>query len=318
MVQTIIASLAGFGLIVFFMPPWIKALKNMQVGQKIREDGPQSHLVKEGVPTMGGALFWPTLLIIALIFGVGDGFLVWTLLVTLGFAIIGGQDDFFKIKKGRSLGLKARQKILFMGFLSGMVGIYVYFFQPDNSILFVPWTGGEIDLGWQIIPFIIVVYLATANAVNIIDGLDGLAAGVTAIILLGFAVLSLFQQEMTGAILAGGGAGICLGFLWFNCYPAKIIMGDTGSLMLGGLLASLAVFQGLSLFLLVTGGLLVIVTLSVIIQVVYFRLTGGKRIFKMSPLHHHFELSGWKETQVVIRFWLLAAIFTLLGIWGGV
>jgi len=316
--QTIISGLVSFGLMVFLLPFGLKVLKKIQVGQKIREDGPESHLSKEGIPTMGGVLFWPVLLVTTFSLGRINPFLIWTLLVTAGFTLIGGQDDYFKIKQSRSLGLKARQKILFMVLLSGLVGIYIFFFHPGGSILLIPWSGGEIDLGWIIIPFIILVYLASANAVNLIDGLDGLAAGVTGIILIGFAILSLFQQEITGAIIAASGAGLCLGFLWFNCHPAGVFMGDTGSLMLGSLLASLAVFQQMSLFLLILGGLLVIVTLSVIIQVIYFRLTGGKRIFKMSPLHHHFELSGWPESQVVIRFWLVAAIFTLLGIWGGV
>ncbi len=318
MSQTIISGLVSFGLMVFLLPFGLKVLKKIQVGQKIREDGPESHLSKEGIPTMGGVLFWPVLLVTTFSLGRINPFLIWTLLVTAGFTLIGGQDDYFKIKQSRSLGLKARQKILFMVLLSGLVGIYIFFFHPGGSILLIPWSGGEIDLGWIIIPFIILVYLAAANAVNLIDGLDGLAAGVTGIILIGFAILSLFQQEITGAIIAASGAGLCLGFLWFNCHPAGVFMGDTGSLMLGSLLASLAVFQQMSLFLLILGGLLVIVTLSVIIQVIYFRLTGGKRIFKMSPLHHHFELSGWPESQVVIRFWLVAAIFTLLGIWGGV
>lgn len=318
MSQTIISGLVSFGLMVFLLPFGLKVLKEIQVGQKIREDGPESHLSKEGIPTMGGVLFWPVLLVTTFSLGRINPFLIWTLLVTAGFTLIGGQDDYFKIKQSRSLGLKARQKILFMVLLSGLVGIYIFFFHPGGSILLIPWSGGEIDLGWIIIPFIILVYLAAANAVNLIDGLDGLAAGVTGIILIGFAILSLFQQEITGAIIAASGAGLCLGFLWFNCHPAGVFMGDTGSLMLGSLLASLAVFQQMSLFLLILGGLLVIVTLSVIIQVIYFRLTGGKRIFKMSPLHHHFELSGWPESQVVIRFWLVAAIFTLLGIWGGV
>lgn len=315
--QTIISGLVSFGLMVFLLPFGLKVLKEIQVGQKIREDGPKSHLSKEGIPTMGGVLFWPVLLVTTFSLGRINPFLIWTLLVTAGFTLIGGQDDYFKIKQSRSLGLKARQKILFMVLLSGLVGTYIFFFHPGGSILLIPWSGGEIDLGWLIIPFIILVYLASANAVNLIDGLDGLAAGVTGIILIGFAILSLFQQEITGAIIAGSGAGLCLGFLWFNCHPAGVFMGDTGSLMLGSLLASLAVFQQMSLFLLILGGLLVIVTLSVIIQVIYFRLTGGKRIFKMSPLHHHFELSGWPESHVVIRFWLVAVIFTLLGIWGG-
>ncbi len=317
MSSTIMAGLISFGIMLVLMPFWLRFLKKMQIGQKIREDGPESHLRKEGIPTMGGALFWPVLMIVTLFFAEISPFLIWSLLIAGGFAFIGGQDDYFKIKKDRSLGLKARQKILLMLVFSGLVGVYLFLYHPGGTQLLVPWTGSQIDLGWLIIPFVILVYLATANAVNIIDGLDGLAAGLTAIIFMGFAVLSLFFQQPVGAIIAGSGAGLCLGFLWFNCHPARLIMGDTGSLFLGSLLASLAVFQQLGIFLLVLGGMLVIVTLSVIIQVVYFRLTGGKRIFKMAPLHHHFELSGWTETQVVIRFWLIGAIFTLLGIWGG-
>lgn len=317
MSRIIAAGLITSGLMVGFLPLWIYYLKKMQLGQRIRQDGPESHRLKEGVPTMGGALFWPVLLVVTLGAGQLNSFVVGTILITGVFTLLGFQDDFFKIKKDRSLGLKARHKIFFMIILGGAVGFYLFQFQPGGTTLLLPWSAADIELGWLIIPLTVLVYLGTANAVNLTDGLDGLAAGVSAIILLGLTVLSLFYGNETGALLGISGAGICLGFLWYNCHPARVFMGDTGSLMLGSLIASLVVFQQLSFLLLILGGLLVLITLSVIIQVIYFRLTGGRRIFKMTPLHHHFELSGWAEPQVVVRFWLVAALFTLLGIWGG-
>jgi len=317
MMETIIISgLISAALILFLTPFWIKILKELQVGQKIREAGPQSHMSKEGTPTMGGALFWVVFVLTMLLFFERSPMLIWTIILTAGFSIIGAQDDYFKIKKNQSLGLKARQKIFLMFLLSSLAGLYLYLYQPRGSILLVPFTGQEIELGWLIVPFVILVYMASANAVNLTDGLDGLAAGAMGIVLMGFTALSIIHNETMGAIMASSVTGICVAFLWYNGYPARIIMGDTGSLMLGSFLASLAVFQNFSLYLLLLGGLFVIVTLSVIIQVIYFRLTGGKRIFKMSPLHHHFELSGWAENQVVIRFWIVALLFVIIGIWG--
>ena len=312
----IISGLISAALILFLTPFWIKILKELQVGQKIREAGPQSHMSKEGTPTMGGALFWVVFVLTMLLFFERSPMLIWTIILTAGFSIIGAQDDYFKIKKNESLGLKARQKIFLMFLLSSLAGLYLYLYQPRGSILLVPFTGQEIELGWLIVPFVILVYMASANAVNLTDGLDGLAAGAMGIVLMGFTALSIIHNETMGAIMASSVAGVCFAFLWYNGYPARIIMGDTGSLMLGSFLASLAVFQNFSLYLLLLGGLFVIVTLSVIIQVIYFRLTGGKRIFKMSPLHHHFELSGWAENQVVIRFWIVALLFVIIGIWG--
>ncbi len=316
MLKILFGILISFILMVVFLPILIKVLQKKNIGQKIREDGPQTHLAKEGVPSMGGALFVPVLLLTAFLFLSLSPSLVWTAVMVSGFALIGFADDYLKIKGNRSLGLKARQKLFLRFLLSSLVGFYIYLFEPNLAILHVPFLSQTLNVGKWIIPLVVVVYIATANSVNLSDGLDGLVAGLTAIALIPFLIISMQFNNWEGAILSAIGVGICSGFLWFNCHPAKIIMGDTGSLMLGALLASLAVFLQLGLLLLVVGGVFVAVALSVIIQVVYFKLSGGKRIFRMAPLHHHFELSGWAEPQTVIRFWIAGVLFAILGLGG--
>ncbi len=316
MLKVLLVILISFTLMVIFLPILIKILQRKNVGQKIRKDGPQTHLVKEGVPSMGGILFVPVLLFTGFLFLPLSPSLIWTAIMVSGFALIGFADDYLKFKGNRSLGLKARQKLFLMFLLSSLVGLYIYFCQPELIILHVPFFPKALNAGKWIIPLVIAVYIATANSVNLSDGLDGLVAGLTAIASIAFLVISLQFNNCEGVILSGIGVGICGGFLWFNCHPAKIIMGDTGSLMLGAFLASLAVFMQLELFLIIIGGVFVAVALSVIIQVVYFKLSGGKRIFRMAPLHHHFELSGWSEPQTVIRFWIAGALFATLALGG--
>ncbi len=314
--SSVLAFIISFILITAGTPFLISRLKNKGLGQKVRKDGPAEHLKKEGVPTAGGLLFSLVLFLVALLQGETSPLLVWTVFAVICFSLLGFSDDYIKLQGNRSLGLKARHKIFLMVLFSSLVGFYIYLYLPEAARLLVPFTSKEIHLDWLVVPFVIAVYLATANAVNLTDGLDGLAAGTCALAFLGFAVISFMLGNPTGTYLAATGLGLCLGFLWFNCYPADIIMGDTGSLALGAFLASIAVFQGLALFLLLVGGVFVLVTLSVIIQVIYFRLTGGKRILRMSPLHHHFELSGWAEPRIVIRFWIAGVLFLCFGIWG--
>lgn len=304
------------GAVLVLTPALLHWLKKEDIGQRIREDGPVTHTSKAGIPTMGGVLFWPALFLPVLFFNRWSPFTIWTLIMVLGFSGIGFWDDFMKLQKARSLGLKGRQKIFLMVLLSSLLGLYIYIYEAGSTLLLIPFWEQSISLGPWIIPFVVLVFLATTNAVNLTDGLDGLAAGVSGIALMGFFFLALLVGKTDGTFLAAAGVGLCAGFLWFNCHPARIFMGDTGSLSLGALLASIAVFQNLSVFLLLTGGLFVLITLSVIVQVLYFRITGGKRIFRMSPLHHHFELIGWAEPAIVVRFWILSLGFALLGIGG--
>ena len=317
MLKVFLGAMTSFIMIIVGLPFLINCLQQKKIGQKVRELGPRTHLVKDGIPNMGGILFIPVFIITALLFVELSAQLIWTIIMVSGFALIGFSDDYIKVKGNRSLGLKARQKVFLMFLLTSLLGLYVYIFQPSLSSLSIPFMSTSLHLGKAIIPLIIVVYMATGNSVNLADGMDGVVSGLTAISLGAILILSLQAGNLNSAIISGIGIGICLGFLWYNCHPARIIMGDTGSLMLGSLLASLSVFLQLELFLIIIGGVFVLVALSVILQVLYFKFTGGKRLFKMAPLHHHFELSGWSEPQTVIRFWILSIIFAAIGVLGG-
>ncbi|HHY91933.1 MAG TPA: phospho-N-acetylmuramoyl-pentapeptide-transferase, partial [Firmicutes bacterium] len=230
---------------------------------------------------------------------------------TVGYALIGLEDDARKAVRRRSLGLKAREKLVAQVILAGLLGAWVYFHPELGGLVRVPFLG-MVDPGWWYIPFVVFVVVGSANAVNLTDGLDGLAAGTANIAFLAFTFIALSQSPGL-AVFTAAFAGACLGFLWFNSYPAQIFMGDTGSLALGAALGATAVLGKAEVWLAVIGGVFVVETLSVIIQVVYFRLTGG-RIFRMSPLHHHFELGGWPEPVVVRRFWLAETALAILGL----
>lgn len=313
MERTLLIVIAAFFLCLFLGPSIINWLRYLKFGQSIRQEGPQSHLQKAGIPTMGGLIILSALTITILVFVGNNSQALLCLGVTLGYGLIGFIDDFIIVVKKRSLGLNARQKLLGQILISGILGIYVWFNPSLSREVLLPFTNLSIDLGYLYIPFVILVLIGTSNAVNLTDGLDGLAAGTTAIALLAYLFITFSLGNFGLAAFSAALLGACLGFLWFNCHPAQVFMGDTGSLALGGALASIAVLTGTEIFLLFIGGIFVIETLSVIIQVTSFKLT-GKRIFRMSPIHHHFELAGWKETKVVGRFYLLAIFFALLGL----
>lgn len=315
--NVLLRFLISGALMLFLMPFYRKWLQKKQWGQNIREDGPQSHQQKQGIPTMGGLLFIPCFLIgVFLIEFKVTAFSIATILALVFFTLIGFIDDYLSTVRGKSLGLKGREKTILITIFAGIIGTYIYFFYPVAQKLLIPFSTISLDLGLLIIPFTIVFYNACANAVNLTDGLDGLAGGLAMIALGGLMGLSLLIGNQEGLALGASAVGITLGFLWYNANPATIFMGDAGSLGLGALLATLALFQGLALYLLITGLMFVIITLSVILQVAYFKLTKGKRIFKMSPLHHHFELVGWPEGKIVLRFYILGIIFAVLGIGG--
>jgi len=262
---------------------------------------------------MGGVMFFFSLALGTVFIAKGSMVTYVLLLFTFGYGIIGFIDDFIKIVKKRSLGLKARDKIIGQLLLSGMLAWVAVNYLGRGTELVIPFLGTTFDLGWAYLPFIIFLAIGTTNAVNLTDGLDGLAAGITLFVALGYVLIGFHQQLFSITVFSGALAGSCLGFLFFNAYPARVFMGDTGSLALGGAIAALAVLTKTELFLPVLGGIYVLETLSVIIQVISFKLT-GERVFLMSPLHHHFELKGWSEQRVVFTFWTAAAFFVVFGL----
>lgn len=300
--------------VLVLVPYFIKVLKKYNLGQMIREVGPDSHLEKEGIPTMGGVVIILGIILPIILtnsFSVNN---IIFIIILISTAIIGFSDDFIKIIKRRSLGLTARQKI-FLQFLIGLVlGIYIFFYIPEARRIFIPFIKKEIYLGANIILVIILTYLSTVNAVNLTDGLDGLASLVTTIVTLTLFIILINLSKNESALLALSISGSCIGFLWHNSKPATIFMGDVGSLSLGAAITVLFSYHGLEIVLIFVGGIYVIEALSVIIQVLYFKITGGKRIFQMSPLHHHYELKGLSENKIVYRFGIVSILFSIFSI----
>lgn len=301
-------------LSIFIGPKVIKILTDMKAKQSIREDGPASHMVKSGTPTMGGIIFLAALLISYIIFGskTSDNLII--IFITLGFGLVGFLDDFLKVKLKRNLGLTAIQKIIGQLIFTFILLSYYLINTQNSSEFWIPFTTEKyINMGVLTIPFLLIVILGSVNAVNLTDGLDGLASGISAIFFSAFAYICHRAGFNDISIICISLVGSLLGFLYFNHYPARIFMGDTGSLALGGAVASIALLSGNVFLIPIVGAVFFIEALSVIIQVLSFKLT-GKRVFKMAPLHHHFEQSGWKETDVVIMFWIVSIIFALIGI----
>lgn len=291
----------------------IPILKKKQVGQNIREDGPQSHLAKAGTPSMGGVA-----IIISVVSATvtGRNFSADTaavLLTFVGFGTIGFFDDYLKVIKHNNLGLRVWQKFGLQALIAAVLAIYLANSNEYGTEVYIPFANMEVDFGIWYIPFIIFTVLAMVNAVNLTDGLDGLASGTTAITSLFFALLADQFAELSVEVFYAAILGGCLGFLVFNINPAKIFMGDTGSLALGGGLAAASIVMNMELFLLIAGFVYVLEALSVCIQVVGFKLT-GKRVFRMAPLHHHFELGGMGERKVVYMFWAASAVFAVIGL----
>lgn len=332
--RTAFAALTAL-LISFVLGPWlIERMKYIKLGQFIREEGPKSHQTKAGTPTMGGILINVAILIPTVLWADILNPYIWIILfVTTAYAAIGFIDDYRKLAKKHNLGLTAKEKFTMqfgVALLAGMAIAYLPMLKNNYStVLTLPFLKNfVVDLGLLYIPFIMIVMVGCSNAVNLTDGLDGLAIGSTVIAAGTYTVLTyaaghariadylrIAWVPQTGelAVFCGAMVGASLGFLWFNCHPAEIFMGDVGSLALGGAIGCLAVMIKQEALLVLVGGLFVIEALSVILQVASFKLT-GRRIFKMSPLHHHFELSGWRETKVVVRFWIVAIIFSLVSL----
>ena len=313
MSTAVYAILIAFVANIVLVPMLIPSLKRLKFGQFVRDDGPSGHAKKAGTPTMGGIMIIISFLLAAMVFMRGNPEAVAIVLVTIGFGIIGFLDDFIKITKRRSLGLRAYQKLI--GQIAISIAFVLYWRSLDSysaSILIPFFPDLELNLGFLYPIFACFIFLGSTNGANLTDGLDGLATGVTALI----ATFFLFAAWIHGSPampVIGAAVGSLLGFLVFNSHPAKLYMGDTGSLALGGFVAAVALMLRMPLFLVIVAIIYVIESLSVIIQVSYFKLTGGKRFFKMAPIHHTFELNGWPETKVVAFFNVITAMACLLG-----
>jgi len=310
--------LMGFLVSVLLSPIFIPFLRRLKFGQSIREEGPKSHQKKSGTPTMGGVMILFSIIITTLVM-IGKyadhtpvtAFLL--LFVTFGFGLLGFLDDFIKVVLKRNLGLTSRQKLLGQIIIS-VIFYLIYKHTGQSTEIKFPFGDFSIDLGWGYVLLIIFWLVGFSNAVNLTDGLDGLVSGTAAIAFGAFAVLAWNQNQFEIAVFSVAVVGAVLGFLVFNAHPAKVFMGDTGSLALGGAIAAIAILTKLEILLIIIGGVFVIETLSVILQVASFKTT-GKRIFRMSPLHHHYELVGWSEWRVVVTFWSVGLIFAILGIY---
>ena len=327
--RTIYASVTAF-LICFFLGPWvIRKLTILQVGQYIREDGPESHFQKAGTPTMGGTLILFSVIVSTLLWtNLANSYIWIVLLVTFGNGLIGFMDDYLMQVKKRSKGLTARGKLILQLILALITGLLVYSRPDFNTQVTVPFFKNIApDLGGGYVFFAALVIVGTSNAVNLTDGLDGLAIGPAIIAAATYMVFAYAAGHIKIAqylqinyvagsaeitVFCGALAGAGFGFLWFNTYPAQVFMGDVGSLSLGAALGSVAVITKQEILLALVGGLFVVEALSVIFQVGYFKMTHGRRIFKMAPLHHHFELKGWPEPKVIVRFWIIAIILALI------
>ena len=312
--QLTYTAMIGFLIVVILGPIFIPMLARFKFGQTVRDEGPQSHLAKNGTPTMGGVMMIVAILITGLTRAKISQGLIVGLICIVGFGFVGFLDDFIKIKMKRSLGLKAYQKIILQFALALYIAYYQYSASPSATQLVIPFTNHIINLGIWYIPFMMIFIIGTVNAVNLTDGLDGLASGVTLIVSCFFVLFAVSISNSDVAILAAATAGACLGFLGFNSYPAKVFMGDTGSMALGGAVVAFATLTNSPLLIVIVGFIYLAEALSVMIQVTYFKLTNGKRIFKMAPLHHHFEQCGWPETRVVFVFWIVTVVLCWIGV----
>jgi phospho-N-acetylmuramoyl-pentapeptide-transferase len=317
---TLMPVLIAFILSVILCPILIPFLKRLKFGQFVRDDGPESHLKKSGTPTMGGIIFLISVVCTSLFYIPKYPDMIPVLFVTVGFGLIGFLDDYIKIVLKRSMGLRAWQKLIGQILVTAIFGYYLVNYTEVGTTILIPFTGGfnggyYLDTSYLFIPLLFLVVLGTVNGANFTDGLDGLASSVTLLIATFFSVVAIGTGSGISPITCAV-AGSLLGFLVCNVYPARVFMGDTGSLALGGFVAASAYMLRMPLFIVIVGLIYLVEVLSVIIQVGYFKLSGGKRIFKMAPLHHHFELCGWPETRVVAMFSIVTAVLCLVALMG--
>ena len=309
-----IPVLVSFALSAIMGPVIIPVLRNLKMGQTEREEGVKEHLKKAGTPTMGGVIILLSILITSLFYIRSNPQIIPVLFVTIGFGLIGFLDDYLKVVMKRSDGLFPKQKMALQIIVTAIFAYYLVKVPGISLKMLVPFSGGRyLDLGWLAIPVLFFAVIGTVNGVNFTDGLDGLASSVTVLVATFFTVVAIGTKSgiepVTGAVV-----GALLGFLLFNVYPASVFMGDTGSLALGGFVASAAYMLQMPLFIIIVGLIYLVEVLSVIIQVTYFKKTGGKRIFKMAPIHHHFELCGWSETRVVAVFSIITALLCMVAL----
>ena len=309
-----IPVLVSFALSAIMGPVIIPVLRNLKMGQTEREEGVKEHLKKAGTPTMGGVIILLSILITSLLYIRSNPQIIPVLFVTIGFGLIGFLDDYLKVVMKRSDGLFPKQKMALQIVVTAIFAYYLVKVAGISLKMLVPFSGGRyLDLGWLAIPVLFFAVIGTVNGVNFTDGLDGLASSVTVLVATFFTVVAIGTKSeiepVTGAVV-----GALLGFLLFNVYPASVFMGDTGSLALGGFVASAAYMLQMPLFIIIVGLIYLVEVLSVIIQVTYFKKTGGKRIFKMAPIHHHFELCGWSETRVVAVFSIITALLCMVAL----
>lgn len=310
-VDTILAIIISFLIVLIVMPIAIPFLRYLKCGQVVRDDGPQTHHKKSGTPTMGGLVIFLSILITSLLFYKKYPQVGAPLVCASAFGLIGFIDDFIKVVLKRSLGLRAREKLV-LQFLISITFLYIVKKYLGTDV-YIPILNRYVDLNWAYIPIMSILMVFTVNAVNLTDGLDGLASGVTLIVGLFLAIVSIFSKKQDMAIFSGAIVGSCMGFLKYNAHPAMVFMGDTGSLMLGGAIFAIAVMLKQPVLVMIIGGLYIIEAISVMLQVIYYKLT-KRRIFKMAPLHHHFELLGWDEAKVVVVFWIFTIIFCLVAL----
>ena len=305
--------LIAFGISVILCPIMIPLLHKLKFGQFVRDEGPQSHLKKSGTPTMGGLIILCSIVVTSLFYIKSNPVILPVIFVTLGFGLVGFLDDYIKVVMKRSMGLRAWQNMLGQFVITAIFAYYLANYTDVGTKILIPFTHGyELDLGFWFYPFLFFVMIGTVNGTNFTDGLDGLLSSITVLTATYFTVVAIGTQSGLEPVTCAG-VGALLGFLVFNVYPAKVFMGDTGSLALGGLIASVAVMQRMPIYIVIVGFIYFAEVLSVIIQVTYFKKT-GKRIFKMAPIHHHFELSGWPETKVVAIFAIVTAVLCLVGL----
>jgi len=329
--RTIFASITAL-LICLLLGGWfIDRLQKMQIDQQIREDGPKTHLVKKGTPTMGGMLIIFAVVVSTILWANLGVVYIWlVLLVTVGFGLIGFLDDYKKLAVKNSRGVSGKTRLAAEIIIALFVGVILYFKPGFNTQVTIPFFKTVLpNLGWGYIVLCVFIIVGAANAVNLTDGLDGLATGPAGICFVTYLLFAYFAGNIKVAhylqipyvpgagelsVFCGAFMGAALGFLWFNAYPAEIFMGDVGSLSMGAALGTVAVITKQEILLAIVGGVFVMETFSVIFQVGYFKLTGGKRIFRMAPIHHHFELKGWAEPKVIVRFWIISILLALVAI----
>lgn len=314
---TILMSvIISFAISVLLGPVIIPFLRRLKVGQTVRDEGPQSHLKKNGTPTMGGILILLSVVVTSLFFVKDYPKIIPILFLTLGFGMVGFLDDYIKVVLKRSMGLRAWQKMALQIVVTGVFVFYLLKYTDVSLAMKVPFMDGVyMDFGWLNIPILFLVVIGTVNGTNFTDGLDGLASSVTVLVATFFTVVAIGTgsgiEPVTCAVV-----GALLGFLLFNVHPASVFMGDTGSLALGGFVAASAYMMQMPLYIVIVGFIYLVEVLSVMLQVSYFKMTGGKRIFKMAPIHHHFELCGWSETRVVTVFSIVTALLCLVALMG--